>query len=357
MARARSSKFSEFSAISEIEKIFDGHALRSRAAQPSASRAGSSRITVDLGIGDDAAVFFGSGKAKLVWTIDSAIEHVHFERAWLSLEDLGWRSFQAAASDVCAMGGTPSIALSSIVFPSGTTERELAAIARGQNQAARTLGCRVVGGNLARSAELGITTTVIGHAVRPIPRSRAKPGDELWLCGDVGLSAAGLRLLQRGSRSKSRAVLRALAAFRRPKAQLAAGLGLVGHARAAIDVSDGLCGDAAHIAARSGAQIVISTPLLERVLTPALRELAPLLGVTALDLALYGGEDYALLATGPARARPKRAKVIGWVARGAGVWLSAQDEPAKGRGKALALERAKGGFEHSGGRKPRRMGR
>lgn len=355
MARARTRKFSEFSAISEIEQIFDGAATRRLSSKPSASHFGSPPITVNLGIGDDAAVFSTRAKSKLVWTVDSAIEHVHFERAWLSLADLGWRSFQAAASDVCAMGGTPCLALSSIVFPRGMSEGELAQIARGQNQAARALGCLVIGGNLARGSELGITTTVIGHAARPILRSGAKPGDELWLCGEVGLSAAGLRSLQRGSRARSVAARRALAAFRRPAAQLEAGLALVGRARAAIDISDGLCGDAAHIAAQSRAKIVISTPLLARALSVTLRTLAPSLGVTALELALYGGEDYALLATGPARARPKRARVIGWVTGGAGVWLSAETEPAqKSRQR---LERAPGGFEHSGGRPARRMGR
>jgi len=355
MARARSRSFSEFSAISAIERIFDGSARRRSSAQPSAARRDSSPIVVALGIGDDAAVF--SARGKLVWTVDCAIEHVHFERAWLTLEELGFRSFQAAASDICAMGGAPSIALSSIVFPNGTSERELAQIARGQNGAARALGCSVVGGNLARGSELGITTTVIGRAQRPILRSGAKPGDELWLCGNVGLSAAGLRILQGGARAGTRATRQALAAFRRPEAQLAAGLSLAGRAHSAIDVSDGLCGDAAHIAAQSRAKIVISTPLLERALSPALHEVATALGESALDLALYGGEDYALLATGPAHRRPAHAQPIGWVMSGSGVWLTSQIEAFAGRRAGHRLTRAQGGFEHRSGRKSGVVGR
>src|SRR3954469_5440657 len=96
---ARARPLSEFSAIAGLEALF---------------RHSSTKVL--LGIGDDAAIVKPNG--RWVWTVDTAVEHVHFERAWLSLADLGWRSFQAAASDVSAMGGAPWAALSSIVFPS-----------------------------------------------------------------------------------------------------------------------------------------------------------------------------------------------------------------------------------------------
>src|SRR5450432_778419 len=321
---ARSRTLGEFAAIAQLKAIFAGHSAHRSAAKPSASRrAPSPRAPLEVGIGDDAAVLKSSG--RLVWTVDTAVEHVHFERGWLSLADLGWRSFHAAASDVCAMSGKPTFALSSVIFPAGFSARDLSELARGQRDAAAALGCRIVGGNLALGAELSVTTTLLGSAARPLLRSGAEPGDELWLCGEVGLAAAGLRLLQRGAVPKTSAARRALSAFRRPEAQLAFGLALTSRAHAAIDLSDGLCGDAAHLASASGVRLVISTPLLEAALSPALRALAPDLGVSALDLALYGGEDYALLAAGPAGKRPRGARLIGWVERGErgkGVWLA-----------------------------------
>ena len=329
---ARAPAISEFAAISRLEALF-------RDSSPH----------VELGIGDDAAVLKAAG--RLVWTVDTAVEHVHFERRWLSLGDLGWRSFQAAASDVSAMAAAPVAALSSVIFPAGFGDADLARLARGQRAAARALGCVVVGGNLSRGSELSITTTLLGRALRPLLRSGAKPGDELWLCGDLGLAALGLRLLQRGSkRLPNTAERRALRAFRRPSAQLEAGLALARRAHAAIDISDGLAGDAAHLARASDARLLIDVAALEASLSPALRTLAPQLGLTAVDLALYGGEDYAILAAGPARARPSGVgvRVIGQVVAGRGVWLL-QD----GR-----LRRAGPGFEHSsGGRKPRGVGR
>lgn len=317
---ARSRTLSEFSAIAQLEAVFR-----------------QSNAHVELGIGDDAAVLEHAG--RWVWTVDSAVEHVHFERAWLSLADLGFRSFQAAASDVSAMGGAPFAALSSVIFPPGFTSAELRELGRGQRAAARGLGCTVVGGNLARGAELSITTTVVGSVKRrPLLRSGARVGDELWLCGELGLAAAGLRLLQRGTpRGTSRAEQLALSAFRRPRAQLAAGLQLAKLAHAAIDISDGLAGDAQHLARESGAEVRIDLDALAATLSPALKTLAPGLGASALDLALYGGEDYALLAAGPKRARPASARVIGSVSAGRGVWL------VQGRRR----RRAGRGFEHS----------
>ncbi|HET7544201.1 MAG TPA: thiamine-phosphate kinase [Polyangiaceae bacterium] len=317
--RARS--ISEFSAIARLEALFR-----------------ESRSSVELGIGDDAAVLKTAG--RWVWTVDAAVEHVHFERKWLTLADVGFRSFQAAASDVSAMGGAPLAALSSVIFPSGFAPAELARLARGQRTAARALGCAIIGGNLARGAELSITTTVVGSvARRPLLRSGARAGDELWLCGELGLAAAGLRLLQSNARrgTDSAAARRALRAFRRPRAQLAAGLALARGAHSAIDVSDGLAGDAAHIAEASHVELSIDLDALEATLSPALRALAPRLGASALELALYGGEDYALVATGPRRARPPSARVIGSVGKGQGVWLL----------QGGRRRRAGRGFEHS----------
>ena len=154
-------------------------------------------------------------------------------------------------------------------------------------------------------------------------------------------------MLQRGkSEARSRAAQRALRAFRKPSAQLAGGLSLARRAHAAIDISDGLAGDAVHLAHASNVRLVLDLAALEVTCSPALRALAAELHVPLLDWALYGGEDYALLAAGPRRARPSDARVIGSVEAGRGVWLAGP----KGRVRAGA------GFQHSSGRKPRSMG-
>jgi thiamine-monophosphate kinase len=104
-----------------------------------------------------------------------------------------------------------------------------------------------------------------------------------------------------------------------------------------------LAGDALHLARASEVEVQIDVAALAATFSPALRALAPRLGISALELALYGGEDYALVAAGPKRARPPNARVIGSVRRGNGVWLLEDG----------SRRRARSGFEHQSGRTAR----
>jgi thiamine-monophosphate kinase len=307
------SGMSEHELVALLQRSFGGAAAR-RAAL--------------VGIGDDAAVL-APGRGRFVWTIDTSVEGVHFRRRWLSLEDVGARSFHAAVSDIAAMGGSPVAALANLVLPKGMSRSSVRALIRGQARAARELGCPVVGGNLSRGAELGVTTTVIGRVGQPLLRSGARAGDELWLIGDVGLARAGLLWLSRRSaRGRSsvdarsrRAIARCVEAWRRPRALVREGRLLGGRAHAAIDVSDGLSTDARHLADESRVRIVIEALWLEEALRPELGAAADALGVSPVELALAGGEDYALLATGSRRSRPRVAQRIGRVEKGRGVFL------------------------------------
>jgi len=297
-----------------------------------------------IGIGDDAAVL-RTVRGPIVWTIDTAVDGTHFDRRLLSLSEVGARSFHAAVSDLAAMGGRPLAALSNLVVPRSLGGRAVRAIAAGQARAARELGCPVVGGNLAKGEQLSVTTTALGTVSTPLLRSGARVGDELWLIGDVGLAAAGLRWLTARSRTRTARTSRGsgacVRAWRRPRALVREGRALVGRATAAIDVSDGLAGDAAHVAEESGARLVIEEGSLRAALRPELLEVAEALGVDPLMLALAGGEDYALLATGPARARPRIAHRIGRVERGRGVRLERHDG---------SLVVPPSGFDHFSGR-------
>jgi thiamine-monophosphate kinase len=293
-----------------------------------------------LGIGDDAAVLRPVGE-PLVWTVDASVEGTHFERAWLTLEDIGYRAFQAAASDLAAMGARPLAALSALELPKGFSKRDLARLTAGQALAARDCGAPVVGGNVARSSRLALTTTLLGKARAPLGRDGAAPGDELWLLGDVGLAALGLALLRKRPRASFRGAERAcVAAWRRPRALIADGVRLAGRAHAAVDVSDGLAGDVLHLAQASGVRAVLDARSLEVALRAEVVEVARALRRSPLEVALHGGEDYALVASGPAARRPVRARVIGRIERGRGGVL------VTGSGQSSALGP---GFDHLDG--------
>src|SRR4051812_47670231 len=117
----------EFERIARLSKLFQ-HAPTDRVA---------------LGIGDDAAVLNPSSRLS-VWTVDSAVEGVHFSRAFMGLEDIGYRAFMAAASDVAAMGGRAVSALCAWVLSKDLTEPEFDQLALGVARAAELCGCPIV---------------------------------------------------------------------------------------------------------------------------------------------------------------------------------------------------------------------
>lgn len=250
---------------------------------------------VVVAIGDDAAVL-DPGPDRLVWTVDAAVDGVHFRRDLLSLVDLGYRATMAAASDLAAMGAAPRGLLSALVLPADIDDAELAELAAGQRAAADALGTAILGGNLARGGELSITTTALGATPCPLTRAGALPGDALWAAGALGLAAAGLRLLLAARAPVSPAAHAAVQIWRRPEARLAAGIAARGWAHAAIDVSDGLAQDTGHLARASGVDVILDAGA---IVATALREVAAELGDDALELALHGGEDYALLVAAP----------------------------------------------------------
>jgi thiamine-monophosphate kinase len=230
----------------------------------------------------------------------------------------------AAASDLAAMGATPSCALSHLTLPPRFGKQELRLLSRGQADAAALLRCPVVGGNLSRGEELSIVTTVVGSTSQPLRRDAAKAGDEIWLVGAVGLAAAGLKILQTGRAGTFRrpsATTACLSAWREPRALISKGRRLASLANAAIDLSDGLAIDAVRIAKASNRRLLLDQAALVQALPDALLQVCHQRGWDPLELALGGGEDYALLATGPARRRPSWAFPVGSVSPGSGVWL------------------------------------
>lgn len=267
---------------------------------------------VVVGIGDDAAVL-APGAEKLVWTTDAMVEGVHFERGWLTLRELGFRSVMVAASDLAAMGAAPRGVLSSLVLPPTFSDAELVQLARGQAAACARLGTAVCGGNLARGERLSLTISVLGAAARPLRRAGARPGDAVLLAGVVGLAGAGQQLLERGlaRTAAARAAPRsALSAWRRPLARIAEGRRAAAVARAAIDISDGLAGDLGQMCAAAGAGLRIVLDA-EALVSGELVAAAGVLGCAPLDLALFGGEDYALAVAAPAGAIPEGFRPIG----------------------------------------------
>jgi len=298
-----------------------------------------------LGIGDDAAIL-PTFSSRTCWTVDSCEEGVHFELGWMRPDDIAQKALNAAISDVAAMGAIPAAMLCHVTFSPAVDSAFFRRFVRAQAEVSRQLDCPIVGGNLSLGKKLAIVTTVIGSEPKSrstlplgfLSRRGASPGDEVWLIGSVGWARLGLHCLRAGRTQARGATRLALDAFRRPKALVRHGLELRGRATACLDVSDGLAKDATTLARASGVRLVLEEQPCLDLLTPGFIRLSLELGLDPLEAALQGGEDYALLATGPGGRRPKCAMRIGRVERGEGAHL---------RTLSGEVERLVGGFTHA----------
>jgi thiamine-monophosphate kinase len=257
---------------------------------------------VALGIGDDCAVLQPQEGTEWVITTDTQVEDVHFRRAWLTPYQIGWRAMAVNLSDIAAMGAQPFGALAALTLPAATQVAFFEALLDGLCDLGLRFDCPLIGGNLARDpARLSLTLTVLGRAPRgkSVPRGGARPGDEIWVSGRLGGSAAGLRtFLQTVPLADSLCTaLRRRYAQPLPRIREAIFLRTCGYLTSMIDLSDGLAGDLAHLCEESGvgAQIVAEALPLQA----GVREVAAVLGEDPLALALRGGEDFELCCTAP----------------------------------------------------------
>lgn len=269
-----------------------------------------------VGSGDDAAVTVPGGATAT--SVDALVEGVHFRLATqgFGLEDVGAKALATALSDLAAMGAAAGEAYVVLGVPPELGEPELLRLADGLAEVAAATGTAIAGGDVSRSPVLSLAVTVVGHAPRPellVTRAGASPGDLLVLTGELGGAAAGLLLLERpelagavaaetGERLRHRQL--------RPTPRLRAGAALAAAgATAMIDLSDGLAGDAGHVAARSQAALRIEAAAIP--LAKGLAEVAAAAGRDPLELAVSGGEDYELLAAIPAQRLTEAATRIG----------------------------------------------
>ncbi len=260
---------------------------------------------VVLGVGDDAALLdVGGGASLLVATCDAQVEGTHFRLGRATPEEIGRRVLAVNLSDIAAMGAVPRFALISLLVPPDLDVTVLEGIYAGLRAEAARFGVAIVGGNVARGEGLVLDITLLGLVVRggALRRDGAHAGDALLVTGTLGAAAVGLRLLDApalgaGLTVGERAAL--LTAQRTPTPRVAAGQWLASHgATAALDISDGLAADLAHLCAASSVGAVVTAESLP--IAAATRAVATELGMASAELALFGGEDYELLFTAPA---------------------------------------------------------
>ncbi|MGH7469163.1 MAG: thiamine-phosphate kinase [Longimicrobiales bacterium] len=249
-----------------------------------------------LGVGDDAALVRGGW----VLTTDASVEDVHFRRSWLAPEEIGYRAAAVALSDLAAMAAVPVALLVTLVLTADDYHDVGARIMRGVAQAAARYGAAIPGGDTTRSeGPLVIDIAALGQSDRPVLRSGAQVGDEVWVTGTLGAAAAAVSAWRAGIPLDQAA----RAAFAQPQPRLAEAQWLANRVilHALIDISDGLASDAAHLAAASNVALHIQTQ--DVPVHPAAR-----MGHEPAHRALTGGDDYELCFTAAAGSvQPVRA--------------------------------------------------
>lgn len=267
-------------------------------------------------IGDDCAIV-PEGPGTLLVSTDLSVEGTHFRTGWLSYEEIGWRCAAGALSDLAAQGASVTGLVASVGCPASAASDAVVRLMGGVGDAVREAGGVVLGGDLSQAPQWVVDITVLGRAQRPVSRRGARAGDTIWVSGMLGGARAALRAWLRAEEPQAAARV----AFAHPVPRIALGQALArAGVTAMMDLSDGLAGDAQHLARASGVGIAIDLGLL------------PAHPATDLLGAAQGGEDYELLFT-----TSGGSDIIAGIARDTGVTLTRIGTVSDGTGVELRL--------------------
>lgn len=263
--------------------------------------------SVRVGVGDDAAIVAPTPGMELALAVDMLVEGRHF-LAGTDPRRLGHKSLAVNLSDLAAMGAIPRYALLAGALPDGD-EAWVAAFIAGFDALAERYDVELIGGDTTRGPR-NLCVTVVGEVPTggALTRGGAQIGDDLYVSGTLGDAALALAALQQRTALPSDALALAQQKLEAPEPRVALGVRLRGIATAALDISDGLTGDVAHMldASRVGAQIELAalprSPALAAKLDGAER-------VLALACLLAGGDDYELCFAAHPAARDRIAVI------------------------------------------------
>lgn len=279
-----------------------------------------------VGIGDDAAVIEPCEK-NLLLTTDMMVERIHFDLSFITPYHLGYKLVSINVSDIYAMGGIPQYLLLDIAMNKDTEKSFLDEFLNGIKDSMRLYSVSLIGGDISSSKkDIIVAASLIGYAKKPARRSGARPGDKIYVTGNLGDPACGLEILKRLTPESKQTVkserLKVKSEknknlfitlnpqlltlnWRMAKPLLRRHLmpearnpeGFVRYATAMIDISDGLFIDLSRLCTESkvGARIYMKAiPISHRM-----KKVSSILGLDSFKLATSGGEDYELLFTAP----------------------------------------------------------
>ncbi|HEY9164394.1 MAG TPA: thiamine-phosphate kinase [Magnetovibrio sp.] len=285
-----------------------------------------------LGLTDDAAVLDVPAGFQLVVTTDALVAGVHFLES-LSPEDIAHKVVGVNLSDLAAMGAKPRAVFLAAQFPRGTSEKWIAAFAKGLGEALGGSGAVLLGGDtVATPGPMAFTLTALGFAQqgRVLTRSGAQVGDDVYVTGTIGDGALGLLSLTGGLAADAHLARR----YARPEARYAFSHALAdaGLAHACVDISDGLVADLGHICEASHVMASIEA---ERVPVSDAAKRCIAADASLLARVLSGGDDYELAFT----AAPDHSAALAALAAQQGLQVTRIGHIQDGTEKVQVLDR------------------
>ena len=274
-------------------------------------RFGKRSQSIVLGIGDDSAVILPQNSNMLL-TTDMMVEDVHFDLSWTTPFQLGFKLVSVNVSDIYAMGGTPKFLLLNFSSSKDTTLDFFSEFFDGVETAMEKYGVSLIGGDISSSEKVVLSATVTGYADKFIARKGARAGDRIYISAPTGDAACGLALMksnrkkiaiEQGKKQKFplpwdtvRPLIERhlMPVARNPRLFIKA-------ATAMIDISDGLGIDLSRLCKESKVGALVYADKIP--LSNELQKASAYLGLSPLDLAFGGGEDYELLFTAPAKEK------------------------------------------------------
>jgi thiamine-monophosphate kinase len=256
------------------------------------------RNDVIYGIGDDAACLALPEGMELLISTDTLVAEVHFLSSW-DAYDIAYKAVMVNVSDIAAMAAKPSWMSLALTLPE-LNQSWLTRFSQGLHEALRQFDIALIGGDTTRGP-LSMTLTIHGLAPagKAVRRNGAKPGDKIYVSGELGAAALAVHFLQKNDLNESdkKELMQKL---QRPCPRVDLADLLQKSASAAIDISDGLTADLNHICEASGvgACLYFSAIPIHPLVKKYQQE-------KAVDFALIGGDDYELCFTVPAAKEGK----------------------------------------------------
>ncbi|MDE0241675.1 MAG: thiamine-phosphate kinase [bacterium] len=249
-------------------------------------------------LADDGAVLSAPSGMDLAVTKDMMVEGVHFlpdDPADLVARKL----LRANLSDLAAMGAEPCGYLLGLASDGRRQRPWLEDFAHGLARDQEEYGISLLGGDTVASEGGLLTLSITAFGEVPggmsFARDMAREGDVVAVTGTIGDAALGLLVRTGALHGLGNAVeTRLVSRYRLPQPRVSSGVALRRVVHGAIDISDGLLADAAHLATASRLAIELAVeaiPLSEDVRCAIRRDPA------LRDRTLTGGDDYELLVT------------------------------------------------------------